>query len=66
MAPPGRPRGERARTTREATAPRLNGNSERAVARSIQSDEPLLDRLRPVAQERSRFDYKRLHVLLRR
>jgi putative transposase len=33
---------------------------------SIRSEEPLLCRLRELAQERSRFGYKRLHVLLRR
>lgn len=33
---------------------------------SVRSDEPLLGRLRVLAQERSRFGYKRLHVLLRR
>jgi putative transposase len=33
---------------------------------SVRSDGVLVDRLRELAQERSRFGYKRLHVLLRR
>ena len=33
---------------------------------SIRQDEPLLTRIRELAQERTRFGYKRLHVLLRR
>lgn len=33
---------------------------------SVRQDGPLVERLRELAQERSRFGYKRLHVLLRR
>lgn len=33
---------------------------------SVRQDGPLVERLRQLAQERSRFGYKRLHVLLRR
>jgi putative transposase len=43
---------------------RISESSLRYV--SIRSDGPLLDRLRELAQERTRFGYKRLHVLLRR
>jgi len=43
---------------------RISESSLRYV--SVRSDGPLLDRLRELALERSRFGYKRLHVLLRR
>jgi putative transposase len=33
---------------------------------SVRQDGPFVERLRELAQERSRFGYKRLHVLLRR
>ena len=46
---------------------RLIGISESSLRYvSVRSDGPLLERLRELALERSRFGYKRLHVLLRR
>jgi putative transposase len=46
---------------------RLMGISESSCRYvSVRSDGPLLERLRELAQERSRFGYKRLWVLLRR
>jgi putative transposase len=46
---------------------RLVGISESSCRyASVRSDGPLVERLCELAQERSRFGYKRLHVLLRR